>query len=67
MYDSLHNVVVLTPQKAFSLARPVQLSIAGALPGGLHDSFGRLIDGNRDGAAGGDALAVIRKNAVSIL
>ena len=67
VYDSLHNVVILTPLKAFSLARPVQLSIAGAFPGGLHDSFGRLIDGNRDGAAGGSAVAVIRKNAISIV
>jgi Bacterial Ig-like domain (group 2)/Matrixin len=67
VYDSLHNVVIITPLKAFSLARPVQLSIAGGFPGGLHDSFNRLIDGDHDGAAGGSALAVIRKNAVNIV
>ena len=67
VYDSVHKVVILTPQKALSLVRPIQLSIDGTLSGGLHDSFGRLIDGNRDGAAGGSAVAVIRKNAVSIL
>ena len=35
-------------------------------PGGLHDSFGRLIDGDKNGMAGGNAVAVIPKGAVSV-
>ena len=66
MYDSSRNVVVLTPRTAFALTKPIQLLINGSPAGGLHDSLGRLIDGDHNGIAGGNAVAVIRKGVVII-
>jgi hypothetical protein len=33
---------------------------------GLQDSVGRLIDGNRDGRAGGNATAILTRRGVSL-
>jgi hypothetical protein len=41
----------------------VQLEVHGGL---LHDRLGRLIDGNRDGQPGGDAIAVLNRTGVAI-
>ena len=35
-------------------------------PSGLQDGLGRLIDGNRDGQAGGNAVAVLTAGGVSL-
>jgi hypothetical protein len=58
--------VVLTPKKPFSLTKPVQLSIRGTATGGLQDSVGQFIDGDHNGTAGGNAVAVIRKGGVML-
>lgn len=58
------NIVTLSPRRPFALSRPVQLRINGLSPSGLHDPFGRLIDGDHDGQPGGNALALLRKRAV---
>lgn len=40
--------VVLTPNKPFSLVKPVQLIVYGEPPSGLEDALGRFIDGGRN-------------------
>jgi hypothetical protein len=65
VYDSVHHVVTLTPRKPFALAKPIQFSISGVLPNGLHDRFGRLIDGDHTGTAGGNAVVLLRKGVVT--
>ena len=54
----LHEVI-LKPKRPFTLANCVQLVIDGHQPGGLEDSYGRVINGNRDGQPGGNVVAVI--------
>ncbi len=59
------NTVAITPTKSFVIKKPVELLVNGA-PGGLEDSSGRLIDGNHDGQAGGNAVAVLNRSGVTI-
>jgi hypothetical protein len=63
VYDALHNAVILTPVKAFAQSQTIQLTVNGTASG-LRDSFGRLIDGDRNGKTGGNAVAVFRKGTV---
>jgi hypothetical protein len=58
-YDASTNTVALTLHRPLRLAKRVELTIDGEAPTGLEDSQGRLIDGNHDGNAGGDATVVI--------
>jgi plastocyanin len=55
------NEVVLKPAKPFALSKPVQLKVSGQGATGLEDSQGRLIDGERDGQPGGDAIAILNR------
>ncbi len=57
--------VTLSLKRPLALTKAVQLQVNGSLPGGLEDADGRVIDGNRDGQAGGNATAVIRRGGVS--
>ena len=57
--------MLLTPSKAFSLAKPVQLSINGSPPSGLQDRFGRLIDGDHNGQPGSNTVALLGKSGVT--
>jgi hypothetical protein len=66
VYDAASDTVTITPKKAFSLSKPVELTIDGNPPSGLQDTLGRLIDGDHDGTPGGDAAAVIRRGGVAI-
>ena len=66
VYDAASDTVTLTPKKAFSLSKPVELTINGNPPSGLQDTFGRLIDGDDDGTPGGNAAAVLRRSGVVI-
>jgi hypothetical protein len=61
VYNGTSDTVTLTPKKPFALRKPVQLQVNGEPPWGLHDSFGRLIDGHHDGQPGGNAVAVLQK------
>jgi hypothetical protein len=61
VYNGTSDTVTLTPRKPFALRKPVQLQVNGEPPSGLHDSFGRLIDGHHDGQPGGNAVAVLQK------
>jgi plastocyanin len=61
-----NNVVTLTPKKAFALTKPVQFRVNGLSPAGLQDSFGRLIDGDHNGQAGGNAIALLTRKMVTL-
>jgi plastocyanin len=65
-YTPATNTIVITPKKPFALSNPVQLVISAGPPLGLQDSLGRFIDGDRNGTAGGNEVAVISKNSVVI-
>jgi hypothetical protein len=64
-YDAASDSVTLTPKRAFSLSKPVELTINGDPPSGLQDTFGRLIDGDGNGTPGGNAAAVLRRGGVA--
>jgi hypothetical protein len=66
VYNAATDTVKLTPKRPFSLPRPVQLTIKGTPPGGLQDSFGRLIDGADNGQPGSNAVAVLGREGVVI-
>jgi cyclophilin family peptidyl-prolyl cis-trans isomerase len=65
-YDLVTGTVTLVPRRPFALARSVQLQVDGLLPSGLHDSFGRLIDGDHDGQPGGNAVAILSRSGVRL-
>jgi RHS repeat-associated protein len=65
-YSSATNRITLTPKKPFALTKPVQLRINGQPPSALQDTLGRLIDGDHNGTAGGNAVAVLRRSGVTI-
>jgi hypothetical protein len=58
-YDAALDEVILKPKRPISLANCVQVVIDGQQPGGLQDSLGRVINGNRDGQPGGNVVAMI--------
>jgi hypothetical protein len=65
VYNPTSHQVILTPVP-FALSKPVELVVNGNAPKGLQDASGRLIDGNRDGKAGGNAVAIIKKGGVTM-
>ena len=66
VYNAANATVTLTPRTAFSLSKPVQISINGQPTSGLEDSVGRLIDGDDNGQPGGNAVAVLSRNRVTL-
>ena len=66
VFNPANDTVTLTPRKAFALTKPVELTINGTPPSGLQDSSGQLIDGDDNGTAGGNAVAVIRRTGVTL-
>jgi hypothetical protein len=65
-YSSANDTVTLIPKKPFKITKPFQLLIDGLPPSGLQDSLGRLIDGDHDGRPGGNAVAILTRNEVSL-
>jgi hypothetical protein len=59
-------MVALTPKKPFALTKPVRLPVNGLAPSGLQGSDGRLIDGDHDGTAGGNAIAIVGKKGATV-
>jgi len=66
LYNAAENTVTLTPKKAFALTKPVQMLIYGIGPTALQDSDGGFIDGDHNGVAGGNAVAIVAKKGVTI-
>jgi hypothetical protein len=65
VYDTANGTVTLALQNPLALTKPVQLTVNGSAPLGITDSLGRLIDGDRNRKAGGNAVVVLsRKGAV---
>ncbi len=57
------GAVTLKLKAPLRLKKGVELVVNGTAPSGLQDSSGHLIDGNHDGTAGGNAVAIIKKPA----
>ncbi len=57
------GAVTLKLKAPLNLKKGVELVVDGLPPSGLQDSLGRYIDGNHDGTAGGNAVAIIKKPA----
>jgi hypothetical protein len=66
VYTASNNMGVLTPKKPFALTKPVQVLVYGNGPSALQDSDGRDIDGDHNGTAGGNAIAIIAKKGVTV-
>jgi streptogramin lyase len=66
VYNSANDTVALTPKKAFVLTKAVELIVNGQTPSGLEDSNGRLIDGNGDGQAGSNAIAMLTSKSATV-
>ncbi len=66
VYTVAKDTVALTPAKPFALTKPVQLLIYGAGTTGLKDTYGRYIDGDHNGVAGGNAIAILSKAGANI-
>jgi hypothetical protein len=67
VYNSANDTVTLTPKKKFVLSAKAQLVVKGTPPSGLEDSQGRLIDGNGNGQAGSNAVAIIATNGAATI
>src|SRR5262249_32894479 len=65
-FNAANDTVTLVPRKAFALTKKVQLQVNGLSPSGLQDGLGRLIDGDRNGEAGGDATAILTRRGVAL-
>jgi plastocyanin len=65
-YDAALDEVILKPKRPVSLANCVQVVIDGQQPGGLQDSLGRVINGNRDGQPGGNVVAMICRTPIGM-
>jgi len=66
VYSGSSNTVALTPKAPFALTKPVQLVVYGTGASGLRDAEGRLIDGDHNGTAGGNAVAILSNRGVKI-
>jgi len=66
VYNPKSDTVTLTPTKPFALTKPVQLLVYGTGPNGLQDSHGRLIDGDHNGTAGGNATVILSEGGAKI-
>jgi hypothetical protein len=66
VFNPANDTVTLTPKKAFALTKAVELTIDGTAPSGLQDSSGQLIDGDDNGQAGSNAVALIRRSGVTL-
>jgi hypothetical protein len=66
VYSPSADKVVLTPRKPFALTKPVQVLAYGTGSSGLEDTLGRLIDGDHNGTAGGNAVAILNKKGATI-
>ncbi|WP_406698319.1 hypothetical protein V5E97_05620 [Singulisphaera sp. Ch08] len=62
-YDPVTKRVTLATRAPLSLRNPMQLRVNA---GGMRDTLGRPIDGDRDGQPGGDAVALLNKGRITL-
>ncbi len=65
-YMPSNNTVALRLKKPLAITKPVQLLVLGTGPSGLEDAAGQLIDGDHNGMAGGNAIAILAKKSATI-
>jgi hypothetical protein len=65
-YSTANDTVTLTPKVEFARRMTVRLEVDGVPPSGLQDTDGRYIDGDQNGTAGGNAIAILSKNGATI-
>ena len=66
LYTASTETVALTPKKPFALTKPVQVLVYGSGSTAVQDAEGRDIDGDDNGTTGGNAIAILAKNGVTI-
>jgi hypothetical protein len=66
VYAGAVNTVTLRPTSPFALTKPVELVVYGTGSTGLKDSYGRLIDGDHNGVAGGNAVVMLSSGGPKI-
>jgi cyclophilin family peptidyl-prolyl cis-trans isomerase len=66
VYNAQSDTVTLQLRTPLALTKKAQLRIDGLPPLGLTDSLGRLIDGDHNGAPGGNAIAYLSQSGVSL-
>ena len=66
VFNPANDTVTLTPMKAFALTKAVELTIYGTAPPGLQASSRLFIDGDGNGTAGSNAVALIRRSGVTL-
>ena len=59
-YAASAQTVTLKPAHRLSFFRHYLVTVRATAPGGLTDAAGNLLDGNRDGRAGGDYQVIIK-------
>jgi len=59
--------VTLDLRSPLAFLKALQLKIAGLPPSGLTDSLGRLIDGDHNGTAGGNAIAYLYRSGQTVI
>jgi len=66
--DSLgtRSTVTVTPAAPFRLSQLLQVRVNGQPPRGLRDTFGRILDGGRNGLPGGNFVTVLRATGGSL-
>ena len=57
---------MVTPGKPFKVSGVVQLPINERGPTDLRDGFGRSIDGDRNGTAGGEAVTISSRRGAAV-
>ena len=63
-YDDASHTATIVPARKLAPGKVNQLTITAS---GIHDASGQALDGNHDGLAGGDLVARIGRNSVTIL
>jgi uncharacterized repeat protein (TIGR01451 family) len=64
-YDPTRRTVTLAPAGRLKLRSVYQLTISAAAPGGVADTNGCLLDGNRDAVPGGNYVGLINKYSLA--
>ncbi|WZP01061.1 Calx-beta domain-containing protein [Isosphaeraceae bacterium EP7] len=67
VYDGATRTVTLRPSRMLPLNSGYRLVVNGSTPSGVADQFDNLLDGDRDGLAGGDSTLEFGREALRAL